>query len=234
MAAAALCRQTLEVGAVCPNWARTDLCGGRLATAVPTANDGPSRRCGQHRAVVRKPPRKEPAVGCAAGLSYRGLDRLHNFEVTERILLKEIWGFTSFFTSTSSAQQKYHTNNLCVISRLGHGDHPVSDCISSSGPPDGFIYGEPRRDPRTSCPPIYTSQWACAVIGRRVFTYKPRFRRYANHATIATFVVVLDLQREPAVRFRHRNLPPKSTAWAQRLPRERVRSLALFVHLLMR
>jgi putative tryptophan/tyrosine transport system substrate-binding protein len=26
------------VGAVCPNWACTDLCGGRLATAVPTAN----------------------------------------------------------------------------------------------------------------------------------------------------------------------------------------------------
>ena len=33
-----LCRQILEVGAVCLNWARTDLCGGRLATAVPTAN----------------------------------------------------------------------------------------------------------------------------------------------------------------------------------------------------
>jgi hypothetical protein len=40
VAAAALCRQTLEVGAVCPNWARTDLCGGRLVTAVPTANAG--------------------------------------------------------------------------------------------------------------------------------------------------------------------------------------------------
>jgi retron-type reverse transcriptase len=40
VAAAALCRQTLEVGAVCPNRARTDLCGGRLATAVPTANAG--------------------------------------------------------------------------------------------------------------------------------------------------------------------------------------------------
>ena len=40
MAAAALRRQTLEVGAVCPNRARTDLCGGRLATAVPTANAG--------------------------------------------------------------------------------------------------------------------------------------------------------------------------------------------------
>jgi hypothetical protein len=27
-------------GLVVPNWARTDLCGGRLATTVPTANDG--------------------------------------------------------------------------------------------------------------------------------------------------------------------------------------------------
>src|SRR6202049_979233 len=35
------CRYTPEVGspiqAVCPNWARTDLCGGREVTRVPTA-----------------------------------------------------------------------------------------------------------------------------------------------------------------------------------------------------
>src|SRR6476619_2650951 len=31
-------RYTPEVGAVCPNWARTDLCGGREVTRVPTAN----------------------------------------------------------------------------------------------------------------------------------------------------------------------------------------------------
>jgi hypothetical protein len=42
VAAAALRRQVLEVGAVCPNWARTDLCGGRLATAVPTAKVPPA------------------------------------------------------------------------------------------------------------------------------------------------------------------------------------------------
>jgi len=30
-------RQTPEVGAVCPNRARTDLCGGRSAMSVPTA-----------------------------------------------------------------------------------------------------------------------------------------------------------------------------------------------------
>jgi RNA-directed DNA polymerase len=37
LASAALRRQTPEVGAVCPNWARTDLCGGREVTRVPTA-----------------------------------------------------------------------------------------------------------------------------------------------------------------------------------------------------
>jgi len=31
-------RYTPEVGAVCLNWARTDLCGGREVTRVPTAN----------------------------------------------------------------------------------------------------------------------------------------------------------------------------------------------------
>ena len=31
------CRHTPKVGAVCPNWARTDLCGGREVTRVPTA-----------------------------------------------------------------------------------------------------------------------------------------------------------------------------------------------------
>jgi hypothetical protein len=31
-------RYTPEAGAVCPNWARTDLCGGREVTRVPTAN----------------------------------------------------------------------------------------------------------------------------------------------------------------------------------------------------
>src|ERR1700686_5917956 len=37
MASESLRRQTPEVGAVCPNWARTDLCGGREVTRVPTA-----------------------------------------------------------------------------------------------------------------------------------------------------------------------------------------------------
>ena len=32
-----VCRQTPEVGAVCPNWARTDLCGGCPVTGIPTA-----------------------------------------------------------------------------------------------------------------------------------------------------------------------------------------------------
>ena len=38
LAECALCRQTPEVGAECPNWARSDLCGGRSAMGVPTAN----------------------------------------------------------------------------------------------------------------------------------------------------------------------------------------------------
>ena len=31
------CRQTPKVGAECPNWARSDLCGGRSVMGVPTA-----------------------------------------------------------------------------------------------------------------------------------------------------------------------------------------------------
>src|SRR5262245_49639238 len=41
-ARSALRRHTPEVGAVCPNWARTDLCGGREVTRVPTAILGPT------------------------------------------------------------------------------------------------------------------------------------------------------------------------------------------------
>src|SRR5665811_2405303 len=39
-------RQTPEVGAVCLNWARTDLCGGREVTRVPTAIIAFGPRCG--------------------------------------------------------------------------------------------------------------------------------------------------------------------------------------------
>src|SRR3954469_12585630 len=46
VARATLSRQTPAVGAVCLNWARTDLCGGRPETAVPTAIRGSHRdRC---------------------------------------------------------------------------------------------------------------------------------------------------------------------------------------------
>lgn len=38
MARRALCRHPPKVGAVCGNSARTDLCGGRSAMSVPTAN----------------------------------------------------------------------------------------------------------------------------------------------------------------------------------------------------
>src|SRR5439155_18586526 len=37
LARSALRRQTPKVEAVCPNWARTALCGGRSAMTVPTA-----------------------------------------------------------------------------------------------------------------------------------------------------------------------------------------------------
>src|SRR4051812_11474442 len=50
LAKCALCRQTPEVGAECPNWARSDLCGGRSAMGVPTANahKGPSQTGDSH------------------------------------------------------------------------------------------------------------------------------------------------------------------------------------------
>ena len=41
LAECALCRQTPEVGAECPNWARSDLCGGRSAMGV--SNERPYR-----------------------------------------------------------------------------------------------------------------------------------------------------------------------------------------------
>ena len=42
LAEPAVCRQAPEVGAVCGNPARTDLCGGRSAMGVPTANPEPT------------------------------------------------------------------------------------------------------------------------------------------------------------------------------------------------
>ena len=41
MAERSLCSQTPEVGAECPNWARSDLCGGRAVMRVPTAIGSP-------------------------------------------------------------------------------------------------------------------------------------------------------------------------------------------------
>src|SRR6266446_1104736 len=39
LAECALRRQTPEVGAECPNWARSELSGGRSETSVPTGNE---------------------------------------------------------------------------------------------------------------------------------------------------------------------------------------------------
>src|SRR5712675_1437103 len=47
LAECALRRQTPEVGAECPNWARSELSGGRSETGVPTGNRfGPRQRLG--------------------------------------------------------------------------------------------------------------------------------------------------------------------------------------------
>src|SRR5262245_50095995 len=43
LARCALRSQAPKVGAVCPNWARTVLCGGREVTRVPTAMVGQTR-----------------------------------------------------------------------------------------------------------------------------------------------------------------------------------------------
>src|SRR5947209_329196 len=48
VAGAKVPRQTPEVGAVCVNCARTDLCGGRSAMTVPTAIDIRSGRGGRN------------------------------------------------------------------------------------------------------------------------------------------------------------------------------------------
>ena len=42
-----------QVGAECPNWARSELCGGRSAMGVPTANAtlNSGRRCGKASAA---------------------------------------------------------------------------------------------------------------------------------------------------------------------------------------
>ena len=58
-----VCRQTPEVGAVCPNWARTDLCGGCPVTGIPTAI---SRKGQQHRTRVGAISGRDDveAVGC--------------------------------------------------------------------------------------------------------------------------------------------------------------------------
>src|SRR5271154_5149360 len=49
-------RQTPEVGAVCLNWARTDLCGGREVTRVPTA------KVAGYRQNDANYPQRTPAV----------------------------------------------------------------------------------------------------------------------------------------------------------------------------
>src|SRR5258708_37869083 len=56
LARCALCSQTPKVGAVCPNWARTALCGGREVTRVPTAIPGQNRKGSDRAHVFRSAP----------------------------------------------------------------------------------------------------------------------------------------------------------------------------------
>src|SRR5262245_8133316 len=51
LARCALRSQAPKVGAVCPNWARTVLCGGREVTRVPTAIQDPTRTSAAERRV---------------------------------------------------------------------------------------------------------------------------------------------------------------------------------------
>ena len=53
----ALCRHTPEVGAVCGKAARTDLCGGREVTRVPTATKAPAKLA---RSVGASPTQVRP------------------------------------------------------------------------------------------------------------------------------------------------------------------------------
>jgi len=68
LAAAALCRQTLKVGAGCGSAARPDLCGGRLVTAVPTANGRrpQGRREGLRPVRAKYEAKYDKAAACLA------------------------------------------------------------------------------------------------------------------------------------------------------------------------
>src|SRR3954451_21288521 len=46
------CRHTPKVGAECPNWARSDLCGGRSVMGVPTAINSVGAAVGEIFAAV--------------------------------------------------------------------------------------------------------------------------------------------------------------------------------------
>ena len=56
-----VCRQTPEVGAVCPNWARTDLCGGCPVTGIPTAITG-------HQRLELREPARDDSCWCGRAL----------------------------------------------------------------------------------------------------------------------------------------------------------------------
>src|SRR5262245_57758870 len=70
LARCALRSQAPKVGAVCPNWARTVLCGGREVTRVPTAIQDPKRtstsalHMSAHFGAVRQMPESNKRARC--------------------------------------------------------------------------------------------------------------------------------------------------------------------------
>ena len=61
-------RQHPEVGTVCPNWARTDLCGGRSAMGVPTPIRNRVMPC-RARAADHPDDATLPGLGRSAALA---------------------------------------------------------------------------------------------------------------------------------------------------------------------
>ena len=68
----AVCRQTPEVGARCPNWARRDLCRGGSAMGIPTAIRGWRHRAYQEPAGTRTDGAAEETISSFSGRARDG------------------------------------------------------------------------------------------------------------------------------------------------------------------
>ena len=90
MAKCALRRQTPEVGAECPNGARSDLCGGRSAMGVPTAH----ARCAAATPDATAPDGSEVRLLCATARGSMALFALAPGMVSRAVAhrsVEEIW-----------------------------------------------------------------------------------------------------------------------------------------------